>query len=259
LSDFGHRDHYVGVMRAVLLGICPKARLIDLTHGVPPQNILSGAYLLAASVRFLPHGAIVVGVVDPGVGTDRRAIAVATETNVFVGPDNGLFALTLRDRPGVTAFELTDTQYHLGEAASTFDGRDIFAPVAACLANGVPLEQLGPAIAVDSLVRLDRAPETVSKGRMACHVIHVDRFGNLITDLRREDLVDEQQLTGALVGELDCPFGETFADVEPGSALVYWGSSDHLEIAVRDGNAAEMSGFGQGATVMVCVRASDPS
>ncbi|MFW5966563.1 MAG: SAM hydrolase/SAM-dependent halogenase family protein [Persicimonas sp.] len=253
LSDFGLEDNYVGIMKCVIADVCPEAQILDLCHDVPPQNLISGAYLLASAAPFLPEGTVLTGVVDPGVGSNRRAVAIDVGDFVCVGPDNGLFDMVLKHFETQQIVDLSESDYHLPEVSTTFHGRDIFAPVAGHLAAGVALEDLGESLDVEDLVRLAPTSAFFRKHRIECHVIHVDRFGNLITNLSREEA--EEWLDGAVpkvsVSDREVPMVETFSGVSKGRALAYYGSSGQLEVAVRDGNAADRFGVGQDETILV--------
>ncbi|MBI4236332.1 MAG: SAM-dependent chlorinase/fluorinase [Chloroflexi bacterium] len=273
LTDFGLEDSYVAEVKGVLLSLAPEATLVDITHLVPPQDALRGALVLAAAFHRFPLGTVHLAVVDPGVGTARRAIAVAASGYHFVGPDNGLLSLALdrlgalgKRRPprveplggprlgtrplrgGARVVELAEPRFWLPAVSSTFHGRDIFAPVAAHLAQGVPLEEMGRPIA--SLLafpfpRPERAPEGTLRG----HVVAVDRFGNMMTDLQAQDLPSagsdmEVEIAGRRIVGLQQSYGE-----EGLIALI--ASAGYLEIAVVNGNAAHTLAAGAGAEVIV--------
>lgn len=253
LTDFGFDDTYVGLMKCVIADIASDARTIDLCHEVPPQNILSGAYLAATAVPYLPDESVLTGVIDPGVGSERRAVAVDLGDTFLVGPDNGLFELVLRRRSPETVVELENDQYFLTEVSSTFHGRDIFAPASAHLARGVDIRELGPEIEADSLKGLPPCDPFLEDHQIECHVIHVDRFGNLITNLSRTELLDwldgaepAIELNGTRVA-----LEETFEDSQGGQPLAYFGSTDQLEIAINNGNAERYFGADQGTTILV--------
>ena len=185
LSDFGYRDHYAGVMKGVIATIAPRAPLIDLTHGIPPQQVAAGALLLAQSWRFFPPRTIFVAVVDPGVGTSRLPIAIATRAGArFVGPDNGLLWMAAAAAQIKTIVQLKSARYRLPDPGATFHGRDIFAPAAAWLARGIKLDALGPRR--DTMVPLEPdAGVRETAGSLTGKVIYVDGFGNLVTNLSR--------------------------------------------------------------------------
>jgi S-adenosylmethionine hydrolase len=248
LTDFGTRDHYVGTMKGVILGIAPGAVIIDLTHEVAPQDVHGGAYSLLASYRYFPHSTIFCCVVDPGVGSTRRAVAVklelAEKSFYAVLPDNGLLTPILRQANPKTVVSLDNPQYHLRNKSATFHGRDLFAPVAAHLAAGVPIKDLGPQVPSDDLVRLAwPEPQHDQDGwqdNWYATVLHIDHFGNLITNLPGEALEPPLQTWQVQVEHTSIAgISHTFADVAVGEPLAYIGSSGFLEIAVRQGNAQQ--------------------
>lgn len=247
LTDYGYADTYVAQVKAVLLRLCPTCEVLDLTHGVPPQNVRSGAYLLASATPYLPDGAIVIAVVDPGVGTARRAVAVQGLRHTYLAPDNGLLCLALRDDPPQKAVALDNPRYHLPEVSATFHGRDLFAPCAAHLANGVPLEQLGTAIPPDTLQRLPHLEPEFTADAVHCRPLHTDHFGNVVFNLRYEafrawrgdgSAPVQVRLENASGASLELPLVRTFGEVGWGEPLAYWGSNGYLEVAVNGGSAA---------------------
>ena len=245
-TDFGLSDIYVGVMKGVIHAIAPGTRIIDLTHHVAPQDVIGAALSLEAATPHFARGTIHVAVVDPGVGSMHRAIACRTQRgDVYVGPDNGIFTLALSHDPAVAMVELNREAFHRKPVSATFHGRDIFAPVAAHLANGTPLEDVGDAIA--SLARIDvPAPRIIDDRTVQAEVLHVDRFGNLITNLIGERLTvwvghERDHLTfdvGDSPGSRITGLSQTFADAIEGELVAYIGSGGRLEIAVRNGSAA---------------------
>ncbi|MBN1400698.1 MAG: SAM-dependent chlorinase/fluorinase [Anaerolineae bacterium] len=250
-TDFGLRDGYVAAMKGVILSIAPQATLVDISHGIAAHNLLQGAYVLASACPFFPEGTVHLVVIDPGVGSGRRAVAVRTAQHTFVAPDNGVLNLALKGKEILQAVCLTAQAYwRTTQASSTFHGRDIFAPVAAHLARGVALEALGDPL--DQLQALT-PPQVVldPQGGLIGHVVHIDHFGNLITDIPAARLLgrrDWQVEAGAA-----CIQGleETYARVSPGQLLALVGSHECLEIAVREGNAAERLKLNVGAEVHV--------
>jgi S-adenosylmethionine hydrolase len=255
LTDFGLSDHYVGSMKGVIAGICGDAVVIDLTHGVPPQDIMTAAFELLAGYRAFPHGTIFIVVVDPGVGTRRRAIAARAGDYGFVGPDNGVFDLLFAELPPTTVVELTNPRYALAVVSRTFEGRDRFAPAGAWLASGVAYSELGPAITVQP--RLNFPRPMVSADCTDGEVVHVDRFGNLVTNIERRlwpgEVID--RLDVAVSGYRTVRLVSTYGEAGPGEVVALFGGTDRLEIAVRSGNAAEALGVGRGTTVHVSRRA----
>lgn len=256
LTDFGNQDPYIGMMKGVIASIAPQAQVIDLTHAIPPGDIIRGAFELWRSAPFFPSGSVFVAVVDPGVGTTRRQIAIAWPDKICVGPDNGIFTYLLAMEQPVTTVELTNKAYHLKKVSKTFHGRDIFAPAAAHLARGVDIEELGPP-AIDlihvALPHLEMIDDETVQGR----ILHADRFGNLITNIGLlkidgEDMLIEPwlpffpptrlKLKDAFVqlpNGTDIRLGATFGDVAPGEPVAYVGSSGMLEIAVNQGRAVD--------------------
>jgi S-adenosylmethionine hydrolase len=255
LTDFGLADHYVGSMKGVIAGICRDAVVVDLTHGVPPQDIMTAAFELLAGYRAFPHGTIFIVVVDPSVGTRRRAIAAHAGDYVFVGPDNGVFDLVFGELPPSAVVELTNPRYALAVVSQTFEGRDRFAPAAAWLASGVSHAELGPAVTIQPRLHFPRV--SVGADGVDGEVVHVDRFGNLVTNIERRTcpsgVID--RLDVAVSGYRTVRLVSTYAAATPGEVVALFGGTDRLEIAVRSGNAAEALGVGRGTTVHVASRA----
>src|SRR5215204_3014831 len=217
LSDFGTRDHYVGTMKGVIIGICPDATLVDITHEIAPHDVMDGALELAASYKFFPAGTIFLAVVDPGVGSVRRGIAAEIGDYRFVCPDNGLLTAVVRELPPKKVVELTERRYARPTVSRTFEGRDRFAPAAAWLAKGIQLPALGRN--VQSLQRIDIPEAAVGDDAIRGAVLRVDRFGNLVTNIDRRsfekfsrDGVVQINAGGATVGRLVA----TYADIQNG-------------------------------------------
>ena len=250
-TDFGTRDPFVGAMKGVILGIAPGARLVDLTHELAPHDVVEGALALEAAVGFFPPGSIHLAVVDPGVGSARRPLAIHARGQYFVGPDNGLFSFLLGG-PGWTAVCLEAPAYRLPRVSLTFHGRDVFAPAAAYLALGIPLGSFGPPV-TDPV--LSPWPTARRQGdALVGEVVHADRFGNLVTSVRAADLEAlgpaealvveiEGKEVGGIVG--------CFADLPAWGTGALVGGSDRLEIAVREGSAAAGTGARRGSPVSV--------
>ena len=236
LTDFGTRDSYVAEIRGTLLTLAPAAVLVDISHDVEPGDIRSGAYIFGRSWRTFPSETIHLAVVDPGVGSARRALALRALGHFFVGPDNGLFTPVLDYLGAVVELPIPST------AAATFHGRDVFAPAAAALARGVSLASLGSASS-SAPIQLPRAAPRTDDAGIAGEVIHVDRFGTLVTNLGA-DATDPIEVAGARV-----PLRRTFSDVASGDLVALLGSGGTIEIAVRDGSAAERLAAGIGSRV----------
>ncbi len=256
-TDFGLMDGYVGVMKGVMATIASSQghlplQFIDVTHGVAPQDLMAGRYLLGQAVPVFPLGTVHLAVVDPGVGGDRRAVAVEFERGWLVGPDNGLFSGVLERFPAIAAVELNRPQYwRAALPSSTFHGRDIFAPVAAYLAGGLPLGDLGDEVSVSELVRLPISSVVAEgEGFRGC-VQHVDYFGNLITTIPAGVVVDWGLGWVAEVGGRRISAGGAYGEVELGGAMALVGSHGWVEVAVNGGSAAEVLGISVGDEVRV--------
>jgi S-adenosylmethionine hydrolase len=251
LTDFGTRDAYVGIMKGVVLGICPAAQLVDLTHAVPPQAVRIGALLLRSAVDFFPDGTVHLAVVDPGVGAARDPVLVVTARAMLVGPDNGLLAPSAAALGVRTVHRLERAELFRQPVSQTFHGRDIFAPVAARLAAGTPPEAFGPERS--ALQPLDLPAPRSEAGAVHGEVIHVDHFGNLITNIPADALASfrAQSLSVRIAEMTRLPLVPTYAAVAPGAPLALIGSWGMLEVAVRDGNAAEQLRAGTATRVSV--------
>jgi S-adenosylmethionine hydrolase len=246
VTDFGLQDAYVGAMKGAILRAAPEATLVDVVHELPPHDVLGGALALDAAYRHFPQDTVFVAVVDPGVGSSRRAIAVATFAFRFVGPDNGIFTFVFDAEPAAEVRTLSNPALAAGKVSPVFHGRDLFGPAAAQLARGLPFAELGPVVA--DPVRLALPPKVRGKDEWTGAVVHVDRFGNLTTNLVEADLV---ALAGAARGRLEVQLGARslplvacYADVPVGQACALVGSSGRLELAVREGRADALGGPG---------------
>ncbi len=251
LTDFGLTDTYVGQMKAALLQVAPTAVLVDLTHAVPAQDVRGGAFLLWSAVEAFPEGSLFLAVVDPGVGSTRRAVAARTRRgDVLVGPDNGLLVPAIEQFGGLAAaVELTEPTYWGPRKSRTFHGRDLFAPVVGHLATGVPLEKLGAA-RHHLEAPFSFPPPTVEDGCPVGEVLHVDTYGNLITNLPGSVLPARFRVhLGSTVIE-GAPHAH-YQVVTSGEPLSLVGSAGLLEVSVRDGSAATVLGVGRGARVRI--------
>jgi S-adenosylmethionine hydrolase len=238
-TDFGTRDWFVGTMKGVMLGIQPRAAIVDIAHEIPPGDIRAGAFALAASFAYFPKGTIHVAVVDPGVGGERKAIAVQTANYSFVGPDNGVLSWALAREEIKAIRALENKTYFLSPISRTFHGRDIFAPVAAHLSSGVPISKFGPAL--QNFARLPWPEPRRTGGRVQGEIIYFDRFGNAVTNIRVHDLPSSaRKPTRIRMKGRSLPIGEFYQAVAPGRALALNGSSGLLEISVNGGSAAEI-------------------
>ncbi len=237
VTDFGQQDGYVGAMKGVILGLHPRVRLIDISHEVEPQNVHAGAFLLQAHCRYFPPGTVHLAVVDPGVGSERAALACYAGEHFFVAPDNGLLDFCL-DLPDLQAVRLTQPRYWRQEISATFHGRDIFAPVAAHLAAGESLDHLGEPTALQR--RRPRLDCRLDGKTLHGQVVYSDRFGNLVSNISTRSLrefAQDQPVTIYLAGHLIGGLSKTYTDVPPQTPLALIGSFGFLEIAVNLANA----------------------
>lgn len=254
VSDFGLDDWFVGVVHGVIHGICPSAHVVDLTHTVAPGDVARAAFVLEASSPDFPPGTIHLAVVDPGVGTPRRALAVSAHGQLFVGPDNGVLEWALDD-PVARVHTLTEARWFRDPVSRTFHGRDVFAPVAAHLASGVRVDALGPP--VRDPVRLERREPRVGPRHVEGCVMFVDRFGNALTDIPGDVLenafadVPDARREVRIAGRRLRGIARTYGDASIGTLLAIMGSSGRLEIAEVGGNAASRFGFGVGDPVTI--------
>ncbi|HEX7955909.1 MAG TPA: SAM-dependent chlorinase/fluorinase [Pyrinomonadaceae bacterium] len=255
LTDFGTADYFVGALKGAVLAANPSARVVDITHEVPAYDIEAGAFTLRAAFETFPAGTVHVAVVDPGVGSARRGVAVAGRGHTFVGPDNGIFGHVYERVRPFRVFHLTNESFFRKDVSATFHGRDVFAPVAGALSRGVRAEELGPE--VKDFVRLPAAaPERLPDGTLAGAVIHVDRFGNCVTNITPGDLLGGTLAGGAHLrvgGREVRSFRRFFAEGAGGSGepFAVWGSAGFLEVAVFRGSAARSLGVGRGGRVEV--------
>jgi S-adenosyl-L-methionine hydrolase (adenosine-forming) len=257
LTDFGTADAFVGIMKGVILGINPRAQLVDLTHAVPPQQILPAALVLRSAVRFFPAGTVHVAVVDPGVGSARRAIMIETEHGFLVGPDNGVLSLAAAVRPRGESRVIENRALFRQPVSQTFHGRDIFAPAAAHLSCGVQADVLGPR--TDSIVDLQLPAVHDTPSGLRGEVIYVDHFGNLLTNIDADISArfPAQRLSVSIDGKPVAGPLNAYAAVPAGMALAIVSSWGTLEIAVRNGNAAQTFAAGPGTPVTVVVESRD--
>jgi len=256
LTDFTETDGYVGIMKGVILGIAPDARIVDLSHDIPPQNVLQAALTLGRSAPYFPEGTIHVGVIDPGVGTERRGMACRFGGQYFVGPDNGLCTLLLeqtRINGGeVQLVSLENPDYRLPEVSRSFHGRDVFAPAAAHLAAGAELASFGGPISDPVLLEIPE-PRSTAAGWEG-EVLYADAFGNLAVNIRREHLADAGSVD-ILVKERKLPgISETFGDGRPGELTAIIDSFGFLSICVVNGSAAKRLDASAGETVFVTIK-----
>ncbi len=258
LTDFGVRDHYAGTMKGVILGICPETTLVDISHDVPPHDVLTASLELAACYKYFPAGTIFLAVVDPGVGSSRRPLAAEAGDYRFVAPDNGVLSAVFKELPPRRVVELTERRFGRPTVSRTFEGRDRFAPAAGWLAKGTDLKALGRGLT--DYVRLAIPDAVASETEVRGEVLRVDRFGNLITNIDRRafdrlgrlgEVPLEIHAGAHLVGRMVT----TYSEIGPDEVCSLFGSTDHLEIAANAASAADTLHLGRGAAVSV-IRAS---
>lgn len=252
LTDFGTVDHYAGTMKGVMLGICPDITLVDITHDIPPHDVMAGALELAAAYRYFPAGTIFVAVVDPGVGSARRGVAVDTGDYRFVAPDNGVLTQVLRESPAKKIVELTERRYARPTVSRTFEGRDRFAPAAAWIAKGTQFAALGRN--VPDIQKLDIPVADVSGEAVRGVVLRVDRFGNLVTNIDRKTVERFGQSSAITIdagGQRISRLVATYAELPSDGVGALFGSTDHLELAAPSSSAAERLALTRGALVTV--------
>jgi S-adenosylmethionine hydrolase len=248
LTDFGTRDYFVGAMKGVILSINQEAKIVDITHEIPPQDIRAAAFTLCACCEDFPGKTIFVAVVDPGVGSSRRAILVETERYYFIAPDNGLLSFVFERERHFRVFQLTSEKFFAAEVSRTFHGRDIFAPVAAHLSNGVKPSEFGGEI--EDFICFEAAkPKKISGGKIEAEIIHIDRFGNLITNLRKKDLPENfsVEINGKLIGKLQ----NFYTEAKTGELFMIFGSAGFLEIAAPQNSASKLLNGKSGDKVLV--------
>jgi hypothetical protein len=252
ITDFGERDEYAGVMKGVILKINPSCQIVDVTHQISPQDITEAALILNNSYSYFPQGTVHVVVVDPGVGSSRRPIALLADGHYFVGPDNGVLTTVYLKKGKKRTYELTNRKYFLTEISSTFQGRDIFAPIAAHLSLGVDPRELGREI--DDPVTLDDFNPELSKDIIKGKVIHCDRFGNLITNISRDvftSFTKGKKFIIRIAYLVVNSISDAYYVGKEGELLALFGSSDWLEFSVKNGSARDLLKVRKGEIVIV--------
>jgi S-adenosyl-L-methionine hydrolase (adenosine-forming) len=258
LTYFGNADYFVGAMKGAILSVDPRAVLVDITHDVPAFDVESAAFTLLNAGETFPAGTVHLAVVDPGVGSDRRAIAAECAGSFYVGPDNGLFGYVFERAGAARVRRLTNRKYIRRSVSSTFHGRDVFAPAAGAISSGVKLEELGEEVA--DWVRLaPLAPTRRDDGSLEARVIHIDRYGNCVVNVTRADLPDEQIARGVRIeaaGRVVSDFRRFFTDAknETGAPFSYWGSAGFLELAAFRDSASRLLRLSRGQTVRIEVK-----
>lgn len=240
LTDFGLKDPYVGMMKGVINKISKRTKIIDLTHSIEPQNIRQASFILSTAFEYFSHGSIFVVVVDPGVGSQRKPIAIETENYVFIGPDNGVLTYALdRQKLFVDAVDLNNKDLHLKKKSHTFHGRDIFAPSAAYIANNIPLRNLGSKLDTNELATIPKLKLEESSKFILGEIVHFDNYGNIITSIPTEKVLSRRVKLLKINSFEIKNISNTFVDVPEGEFVAYPGSAGYIEIAIRNGNAME--------------------
>lgn len=237
LTDFGERDEYVGVVKGVILNINPQAKIIDLSHEIPPQDIVWASYLLYGCYKFFPKNTIFLSVVDPGVGTKRKIIVVKTKEYIFVSPDNGLLTKVLEREKPEKIIEVKNKKFFLKEISSTFHARDIIAPVVGYLSKGVNLGKFGLEVKKVKMISLPKP--LIRNNQIIGEIIYVDRFGNLVTNIEKKILKRKKShFCINIKGRKIYKINNSYAESKKGKLLAIWGSRDLLELAVNQGSAS---------------------
>lgn len=253
-TDFGLEDEYVGVLKGVILSIDKDATIIDLTHAISPQNIAEAARIIGRNHRYFPDGSIHICIVDPGVGTSRRIIAVNAANQIFVGPDNGVFTNLIRAELCTAVHEVTNEQWFLESISTTFHGRDIMAPTAARLSLGEPVESAGPLVSISGCTKIDDNRPIVTPTGIDGIVDSIDRFGNIITNIHSDDLFESTswQEYSVVMGDIVMRLSDkSYAEMNDKTPTALINSSGVIEIAVKNGNAAAILGVEPGSRVLV--------
>lgn len=253
-TDFGIQDHYVAVMKGVILGIAPQATIVDITHRIEPHNILHGAFVLRQVVTWFPEGTVHVVVIDPGVGSDRRILVGRYSGQIIIAPDNGVMSFVHRDLQLQAIHTVQNTRFFLPAVSPTFHGRDIMAPVAAHLVNGCSIDEIGPPTKQIEVLQLPK-PEYHEDRGLIGQVLYADHFGNLITNIARADLAEVCRRSfdvRVYVGDACAgPIHQTYADVPVGEPVALIGSSEMLEISVHRGRAQDRFGYDSNTPIIV--------
>jgi S-adenosylmethionine hydrolase len=254
LTDFGQQDGFVGVMKGVILGIAPEVSIVDISHEIKPHDVDAGAFVLRCAYRYFPAGTIHVGVIDPGVGSTRRILVAHAAAYFFVVPDNGLLSFIVREHADIEVYAVDNQRLFLETVSNTFHGRDIFAPVAAHLAAGTRLDEVGPK--VHDYLRSEPPEVEIEADQVLARVLYIDHFGNVITNLpgdRARALGPADVWIHGRSWPLD-RLARSYIENEPGKPILIVGSSDYAEIAVNGGNAANTFGLRIGDTIRLTAR-----
>ena len=254
MTDFGTSDNYVGVMKGVILSINLQAQIVDITHTIPPQDVYGAAFLIDSAYRYFPTGTIHLIVVDPGVGSHRRVVVCQTETAYFICPDNGILTHIIHSEKYIRTVSVKNSAYFLPQISNTFHGRDIFAPVAAHLSRGVSMDKLGNPIT--DPVQLPVPEPKVMNEVIVGHIIWIDAFGNLVTNISHDMLESRAGEAGVVIHAGNAKIADlnhSYAESAVGEPLAIIGSSNRLEISINQGDAAQVLGLKRGDEITVCM------
>jgi S-adenosyl-L-methionine hydrolase (adenosine-forming) len=255
ITDFGLQDEYVGVLKGVIYTLAPAARIVDISHRIPPQSIRTAKHLLTRSYRFFPAATVHLVIVDPGVGSERAILAISADSYYFVGPDNGVFTAIFDHAANLDVFRVNPSRLLKTEIMSTtFHGRDIMAPVAARLAVGMEISSLGQRIAPDQCHRLEEVACRKISNTLLGEIIHIDTFGNLCTNIRRQDVEEftsGYEVSIVTAGNLTVPLVKRYCTQSAGTVLALFDSHDYLEIAINQGNAAQQLHLSLGGKIVL--------
>lgn len=251
-TDFGLRDHYAGVMKGVMLSVNENARPVDITHCIDSHDVRAASFVVGNSYRYFPEKTVHLVVVDPGVGSARRPLALFADGHFFVGPDNGVFSSVIRSCEDFSAREIKNRDYFLKEISSTFHGRDIFSPVAAHLSLGVPFSEIGPQISDPEI--LPRDGYSVNGAEIRGTVVYTDKFGNLVTSIPTESVSDGPRAVVTVGDKRVAGISKSYSSVEPGEIVVVGGSGGYIEISVNRGRASDV--FGEAPPEVIIVEES---
>lgn len=254
ITDFGLKDEYVGAVKGVILTTAPNARIVDITHLIPPQNVQAASHLLARASGYFPPGTVHLAIVDPGVGTSRSILAIAADSQYFIGPDNGIFTPIYGSAASLAVHRVTAADLFLATVGATFHGRDIMAPVAARLASGLAIDKVGPRIAVQDCVHSPHGAITRRGNMLQGEIVHVDNFGNLCSNISRreaENFAGSMTIAVRITDNIVIPLCHSYGDRARGDLLALYDSHDYLEIAVNQGSAARRLNLTVGARILL--------
>lgn len=260
ITDFGLEDEYVGALKGVLLSLQPDCQIVDITHAIPPQDILRASHIVSRVCNFFSESTVHLAIVDPGVGTTRPLLAIKTARHFFVGPDNGIFSTLLLPESTLQIHHIVNTNLFLSPVSSTFQGRDIMAPVAARLAGGLDIKEVGPAVSIEACCILPFSKATILDQKLYGEVVSMDHFGNLRTNISKEDILSFAGVRGITlgIGTARIPgVCSTYSDAMPGDRIGVIDSYGFLEISVVGGNAWKQINCGVGAKIEITLREND--